>query len=141
MSAGNIPRMPDGSYMTPKDAIYTASSLTPEDIKNHSLICNVFCDKCRNYLPPHTTGRHFNKEDPVHNCPDHNREQLETEAVLLLGKAKIDTENYVEPQFIFCGLCYRGIPQGLGVKKQKDLGFGDFEMIWVCAECNRDVVS
>jgi hypothetical protein len=69
--------MPDGAYMTPKDGVYHPTALTPEDIKSHSLICNVFCKRCNSYIPPHTAGRHFNKDDPIHTCPDHNREAME----------------------------------------------------------------
>lgn len=87
-----IPRMPDGSYMTPKDAIYHAGAITPDDIKSHSLLCNVLCRKCNTYLPPHTTGRHYDPDDLVHKCPDHNREALESEAILLLGNARPFTE-------------------------------------------------
>jgi len=138
--SGNIPRMPDGSYMTPKDAIYVAGELKPEDIKGHSLICNVMCEKCRNYLPPHTTARHFNRDDPVHKCPDHNRAEMETEAILLLGNARIDRSGWVEGEtmevgdhFVRCGDCYKFVPKGEAKLWKSTNGGKD---MFMCPECD-----
>lgn len=129
-STEQIPRMPDGSYMTPKDGTFAPSSLTPEDIKAHSLICNVFCSRCKTYLPPHTTGRHYNPEDPIHKCPDHNREAMETEAILLMGNATICSDDPPNAEFLFCWECKKAVPQGLAKKSKKDEGR------WLCSDCD-----
>jgi ribosomal protein S26 len=110
--------MPDGAYMTPKDGVYHPTALTPEDIKAHSLICNVFCKRCNTYIPPHTAGRHFN-----------NREAMETEAILLMGNATVDKEDFPNTEFIFCWDCKKAVPQGLAKKSEKDKGR------WVCCDC------
>lgn len=129
-----IPRMTDGSYMTPKDGVYQPNQLTEEDIKSHSLICNVFCKRCNTYLPPHTVGRHFNKEDPIHTCPDHNREAMETEAILLMGDASIEREEPPNMEFMFCWECKKAVPSGLAKKSKKDKGK------WLCVECGDETV-
>ena len=33
------------------------------------MISGVKCNICKNELPPHTTKRHLNVEDPIHKCP------------------------------------------------------------------------
>ena len=129
MTTQQIPRMPDGAYMTPKDGVYHPSALTESDIKSHSLICNVFCKRCNSYLPPHTAGRHFNQDDPIHKCPDHNRVEMETEAILLMGNASVDKEDMPNAEFIFCWDCKKAVPQGLAKKSEKDEGR------WVCCDC------
>ena len=129
MTSQQIPRMPDGAYMTPKDGVYHPSALTESDIKSHSLICNVFCKRCNSYLPPHTAGRHFNQDDPIHKCPDHNRVEMETEAILLMGNASVDKEDMPNAEFIFCWDCKKAVPQGLAKKSEKDEGR------WVCCDC------
>ena len=129
-----IPRMPDGSYMTPKDGIYQPSKLKPENVKDHSLICNVKCHRCNSYLPPHTLARHYNPEDPIHKCPDHNREAMETEAILLMGNAKIDKEDVNErsgSKFLFCWKCSKGTTTMLAEKEDDK---------WLCPECDSDCV-
>ena len=41
-----------------------------------TIVCNIYCKKCKNVLPPHTVERHLSMDenDPIYKCP-HKKQQ------------------------------------------------------------------